>query len=260
MAGSAFRNFQRAAAIGQRLQPMVSLDPELRLQWSQAVWIDRVSKLGQYATGPSKWSKLKLDDPKTIERLERKERGFDKHILPVIMPHLSPQSSMLVVGFGPGRRLAHYLQATKGKCYGIDFLDEMVGFAHQRLTSEGWGRVTEQFVFGIATDLNANHAKGSKNMVTWERLGNHLVDDEDWLKGLDEAVSILRPDGKFFLAESVSDLNPGRQMNPGSKFRPFSDYITTLHSRGVSLLSAKETRFAGDGYILAVFGKTASGC
>lgn len=162
----------------------------------------------------------------------------------------------MVVGFGPGRRLPQYLGATYGKCFGVDFIHDVVESTQRTLLLDGWTEQYKNFKLGYATNILEDHPPGSFDWVMWERLGNHLTNDEEWKAGLEEALSALKVGGKFVLAESILDFMR-RAPGKGSKFRSFSRYLLYLDRR-VRLCSAVQTMFLEDGYIIAIFEKVNS--
>lgn len=223
------------------------------IERSKRNWATRVKKMGQYATGPSKWASENMKNPQTLLCFEEQEERFSKEILDFILPHIQPEHKMMVVGVGPGRRLDEYLSATRGECFGVDFLPSMVSFSHEELTSKGWDFVCPHFVQGYGSNLLGEYASHSFNWLMWERFGNHILKEKDWIDAIDEASSALsEKEGHFFLAESILDLNE-RKPSRDSRFRFFSKYMRELHQRGFEIFSAKQTKFAGDNYILAIF-------
>jgi hypothetical protein len=256
----------------------------------------RLYVLGVYADGPTKWmhevnSATATGNQKRLDFLlnkyERQEQKLDIAVVPLVQQLIVQNSAkqIVIVGSGPGRRIKEYLHAldqTQGTLIGVDPNFLMLEFAKSWLEKQGElplraaenAAATERpanparfkFYIGHAANLSDHFEEESVDHVHWERVGNHITNDEEFFfAARHQAVPTLRPNGCFILVESLNgklgrkQLNSKRKMSPLSKFRSLDDYCEALGpAMRLETDLLRQTKFAGDDYVIAVFRKIAN--
>lgn len=226
--------------------------PKEDLRETVSLWTKRLNKLGQLAAGPTKWMGEDLKNPRIVNKLFEEESNLSREVLRALPSELG---KVLVVGFGTAADLKELLARSAGKCYGVDCTPKMVTFTRRELKRLGCDAYAKHFFQGLATDLSSYFSEDAFDWVIWKRLGNHLIDDQEWVVALGEVVKVLMHGGTFLLCESLLDGNESRVMSPGSKFRPLAAYNTAL-----AFLVRLEDRevsfyFSGDSYRIELYQK-----
>jgi len=262
--------------LGVEPQQFLKLD----LEAQKDLWRNRFGILGRYAPGPTAWieriKQAQREGEVAVKRLslefEKEEQELSSSTMSVV-EQIKPEGfeKVMIMACGTGRLIPECLAllATNGQLHGVDMLAEHVNFVNEGLENSGecnhwrpFGNPRYQIYQGLATDQTEEQDVETFDVEVWSRLGNHILNDAELNSAHEQTIRRLKVGGWLVLAESFTgkygdrELNQGRLMSSGSKFRNINSVIKLLTPKmEVREQLVKKTRFAGDEYLVVPFQK-----
>ncbi len=255
--GKHWLQFIQAPANELTVTPYVKIDQEEVVER----WQYRFNRLIWFMGGPAHWLAEDIHRPEIRQYCEQQEQELSDEIFKVAAACLAGKDKVRILIVANGiRRVVEYLGlalSTGGECFGQDICPAIVDFLHSYLMSKGLGDYVSNFGVGGAHELCSRFEEESFDLITWERLGPHIRNDEELAFCLrQQVVPLLKRGGHFLLAESTKDLNPSRKPGPDSTFRNFQFYPETFgHTMRACDELRKETMFDIDRYVIIPFEK-----
>ena len=221
--------------------------------------LDRVQQLMNMNNGLSEEEAWGVIEQEVLEQEKRLQEKII-HIIGNILAAGEGRSQgrrVVEVAVGPGHLTASLVPYALNQGYiysGLDFSAQMLASTRDRLLK--LGIPAEAIDLRQASATNLPFGELSAWLVTWGRLGLHLVEEAIWQSGLDEVKRILEPGAYFLLYEAMIEGNlhhrncPRKEKTP-TYIRERAAYEKQLYP--MRLLESIFWPFCNEVYTIAVF-------